>query len=85
MSFSSLAEALTSVRRLSTNIAEVIDTINNLLEQLEAVRAVPSHVMLVRRHPEWQARISVRLQASLTEEIEDLQVRSGAGVDKADL
>lgn len=74
MSLSVFAESLTNLRRLSSEIADVVETINNLSEQLDAVRSVPSHAQLPQRHPQWLPRITARLEASLTDEIEELQV-----------
>jgi ElaB/YqjD/DUF883 family membrane-anchored ribosome-binding protein len=68
----SLMSALTRLRRLSAEINEVVDTINNLFEQLDAIKEV-DNCRLKTKHPQWLSHIRAQIEMSASEEVDLLQ------------
>ena len=56
-----------NIRRMSADIEEHVDLINNLAEQLEASGRVSDDLEICKKFPDWKLRLTTRIICELTD------------------
>ena len=63
------SDVFINIRRISADVEEHVDLVNNLAEQLEASERVSDDLETCKKFPDWKLRLKTRIICELTDSI----------------